>query len=105
MNLKKFLGDLISFNTPRAIVFNLGLILIILAIIPTDKLHYLPIRSVYENIFRFTPYSSGMTRALSSLLHGDISSAWNYNKLVFVVLATIIILIITNINRSVNSSK
>ena len=105
MNLKKFLGDLISFNTPRAIVFNLSIILIILAIIPTDKLHYLPIRSVYENVFGFMPYSSGLTRALSSLLHGNLSGAWNYNKLVFVVLATTIILIVTNINRSVNSSK
>jgi len=85
---------LLSLSKPfsRVIVFSSGLILLFL--LPTDKLYYLPIRSIYETIFHFKPYSSGITRAVSTLLHGDLKGAWNFNPLVYlIILISIVILI------------
>lgn len=36
--------------------------------------------------FGLTAWSAGMTRALVSLLHGDVRGAWDYNPLIFLVL-------------------
>ena len=94
--LQKFLY-VISLSKPlsRIIVFSLGLI--ILFILPTDKLHYLPIRSVYESLFNFKPYSSGITRAVSRLLHGDIIGAWEFNPLVYLIMPITLFILIRDI--------
>ncbi|MFA6461275.1 MAG: DUF2752 domain-containing protein [Candidatus Woesearchaeota archaeon] len=38
----------------------------------------------------------GLTRAMSHLLHGEVSLAWGYNKGVFLVLLVMISLIVIN---------
>jgi hypothetical protein len=116
-----FLLDLISFNTPSAIVINLSVILIFLFIIPTEFLKYLPIRSVLKDfllpiifngscpiigVFKdCNVYSTGETRGLSRLLHGDLVGAYYYNPLVFLVFVVIIILIIVNVLKIIKSKK
>ena len=101
-NIKHILLDLISFDTPQAKVFNFSLILIIALLVPTDKLVYLPIFSVYQTFFHLTLYSSGMTRAMSRLMHGDLDGALAFNKLVLLVFLVIISLLFINLKRSID---
>lgn len=103
--VKEILLDIISFNSPQAKVFNLTSIFIIAATVPTDKLKYLPIRSIYESVFHIQLYSSGMTRAMSRLFHGDFIGAWEFNKLVFPVFLTMLILNIINIVKCIKYYK
>ena len=88
---------ILSLSKPlsRVIVFSLGSIL--LFFMPTNKLNYLPVRSVYENVFNFKPYSSGITRAVSRLLHGDFSGAWDFNPLVYLVIPVALFILIKDI--------
>ncbi len=96
LGFKKFLFILgLSKPFSRVIIFSLGLI--ILFFLPTNKLHYLPIRSLYESIFNFKPYSSGITRAVSRLLHGDVIGAWNFNPLVYLVIPIILFILVKDI--------
>lgn len=86
----------LAFDSPRARTLNFLGILLLAAIIPTDRLDWLPVRSVWENVFGFRPYSSGMTRALSRLMHGDLEGAWAFNPLVFAVFTLIVGLVAWN---------
>ncbi|HLE47899.1 MAG TPA: DUF2752 domain-containing protein [Candidatus Thermoplasmatota archaeon] len=97
--------EFVAFGTPRAIVVNLVSILAILAAWPTDRLHYLPVRSVWENVFHVKPYSSGMMRALSRLLHLDVEGAWDFNPLAFVALPVMVGLIGVNAGRWWKAAK
>jgi hypothetical protein len=97
IRIKRFLLDLVSFNTPQANVINFGGLLFLLAFIPTEKLYYLPVRSVYETIFGVTPYSSGILRGLSRLLHGDVQGAIAFNQLTLLVFVVILLLLFLNI--------
>jgi len=98
---KYFLFDLLSFNTAQARVINFTLIFLVAALVPTDKLHYLPVRSIWKEVFHIEPYSIGLTRAMSRLFHGDLIGAWNFNKLVFPVFAIMIFLLIANFIKSI----
>jgi|SRR3989344_1410966 len=102
---KYFLFDLLSFNTPQARVINITLIFLIAALVPTDKLHYLPVRSVWKDVFHIELYSVGLTRAMSRLFHGDLIGAWNFNKLVFPVLAVMLSLLVLNLIKSIKFYK
>ena len=88
---------ILSLSKPlsRVIVFSFSLIL--LFFLPTNKLHYLPVRSIYESLFNFKPYSSGITRAVSRLLHGDAKEAWEFNPLVFLVIPIALFILIKDI--------
>ena len=88
---------LLSLSKPfsRVIIFSLGLILLFL--LPTKNLGILPVRSIYENFFGFKPYSSGITRAVSRLLHGDIPGAWNFNPLAFLIIPIAFYILITDL--------
>jgi hypothetical protein len=99
--LREFLG----FSTPRAVVVNLTGILLILVLWPTDRLSYIPVRSLWETVLHIRPYSSGMMRALSRLLHGDARGAWEFNPLAFPVLAVFLVLIGVNALRWARSAK
>lgn len=103
--LKEILLDIISFNSPQAKVFNFILIFLIAASVPTDKLKYLPIRSIYESIFHIQLYSSGVTRAMSRLFHGDFLGAWRFNKLVFPVFLTMLIILVINMFKCIKYYK
>ena len=99
--IKHFLFDLLSFNTPQARVINFILIFLIAVLVPTDKLHYLPVRSIWKEVFNLELYSVGLTRAMSRLFHGDLIGAWNFNKLVFPVFVVILFLLIHNAFKSI----
>jgi hypothetical protein len=84
-----------------------------LSIIPTEDLHFLFFKSVFKDILLpwiyegncptmgflkdCNVYSTGETRGLSRLLHGDLLGAYNYNKLVFLLFLTIIAVLIINL--------
>lgn len=101
----RLLRELAAFGSPRAIVINFGLILLILWALPTNQLHYVPARSVWENVFGFKPYSSGMMRSLSRLLHGDLEGSLAFNRLGVVVLPVILALIGINAWRWGRSAR
>ena len=85
----------------------------LLAIVPTDFLIYSPIKCVFKNIilpFLFNGNcpttgifadcecpACGLTRGMSRLLHGDISSAIEYNFLVIPVFIVMIFVITINL--------
>lgn len=93
--VRRILLDHVSFNTPRARVLNLVSILALLASLPTDRLRYLPVRSLFESVFHVRPYSSGIMRALSRLLHGDLAGALEFNKLVVLVFFIMVAIILS----------
>ena len=94
--VQKFLF-LISLSKPlsRIIIFTSGIL--ILALIPTEKLHYLPVRSLYESFLHLKPYSSGITRAVSRLLHGDLVGAWKFNSLAYLLVPILSFILIKDI--------
>ena len=94
--IQKFLF-IISLSKPLSRVIMFSSALIILFLLPTDKLHYLPIRSIYESILNFQPYSSGITRAVSNLLHGNIRKAWEFNPLVYLIIPIALFILVKDI--------
>jgi len=77
--------DLISLTTPQSRVLVFSLVILILSVLPTDQLYLLPIRSIYQTFLGWQPYSSGMTRSISYILHGHFDLAWQMNSLGFLV--------------------
>lgn len=106
--LKEIFLDLLSFNSPRAKVINLSSILFILAVIPVRIVRDGHSICLFKNfIFPFVfgdncPMQGcecpacGMTRGMSSLLHGKVMDAWNYNKMVFMVFIVMVVMIVVN---------
>lgn len=107
-----FFLDLLSFNTPKAIVINILIIFTILFFMPTSELHYLPIRCVFKYFLLPLIYKNncptsglfagcecpfcGLTRAMSRLLHGDLKGALDYNILVIPLYIAMITVLIIN---------
>ncbi len=58
--------------------------LLTLAVIPTDVLARGPTICVWKNLYGIDCPTCGMTRAFSSVLHGNFTHAFGYNKLVVV---------------------
>ncbi|MBN2459767.1 DUF2752 domain-containing protein [Candidatus Woesearchaeota archaeon] len=114
--LKKIVLDLISFNTPQAIVFNLVVILLVLALLPTSTITTFPSSCIFKNFILPAVYhgdcpdsglfagcecpACGLTRAMSRLLHGDFAGAWDFNPLVFLVFPAMLAMIGLNLKRS-----
>lgn len=108
--VKRHFFDIISFATPSARIFNLFSILFTLMIAPTNSLAYSPIKCIFKHfllplIFNgdcpvdgiFTNCNCpacGMTRGMSRLLHGDLTGAWNFNKMVFLVFFVMLFILI-----------
>jgi hypothetical protein len=113
--------DLISFGSPQAILFNLTTIFILLFVTPTKNLVYSPVKCIFKRyllplIFRGNCPTSGLfancedpacglTRAVSSLLHGDFSAAWNFNKAVYLLFSVMIIVLIINLVKTIKYYK
>lgn len=111
--LLSFLIDCLSFNTPKAIVFNLSSILLILAVIPTKVIVNLPTICIFKNFILPIAFKGkcptsglfancecpacGLTRAMSSLLHGNLQAALGYNHLVIIVFIVMVFIIIINL--------
>jgi hypothetical protein len=109
--------DIISFNTPQAIVFNLSVIILLLAVLPTPVLEDSPSKCVFRNIILPLVFSGhcpssgffagckcpacGLTTGVSRLLHGDLASALASNKMSIAVLLVMIFLLGINIIKIV----
>ena len=109
------LGNLISFNGPGAIAFNLISILLLLAFLPLNYASNFPLKCIFNTYVLPWVYGGncpstglfahcecpacGLTRALSQLLHGDWSGAFILNKIAFVVVLVMLILIIINLRK------
>lgn len=120
-NLFSFFLDSISFNTPKAIVFNISIIFVILFFMPTSELGYLPIKCVFKYvifpiIFKGNcPISGffadcdcpfcGLTRAMSRLLHGDLQGALGFNILVIPVFIAMVSVLGINIYKITKQQK
>ena len=94
--------EIISLQTPkdRLIVIFTGFL--VLLITPIEKLSYLPIFSLYEelglyNYLGFEFYSAGITRSISSILHLNFDLAYTYNPLGFVFVFVLIIIVIRDL--------
>ncbi len=105
LQVKAFALELLSLDTPRAVVVVFSSMLLFLASVPTAQLRYLPIRSIWETVFHITPYSSGMMRGLSRLLHGDMGGAMAFNRLAPITLTVMLTLIAINAYRWRSSGK
>lgn len=99
------IASIFGLATPESRLLVFSVALLILLILPTDKLYLLPIRSIYENFFGFETYSSGMTRSVSKILHGDLSGAYSTNKLAFLVLVLVSLMIIQDTIRLLKSNR
>jgi len=104
--------EFLSFGSPRAVVYNLSAILLALAIVPTAFLGRLPVKCIWKSyviplFFKHNCPTSGiftdcrcpacgLTRGVSSILHGEFSVGQNYNRLSIFVLLFMIGLIIYN---------
>jgi hypothetical protein len=113
---KFFIFDLISFGSPQAIVLNLSLVFLILLILPSSDVGYVPVRSIYSSVVIplffnnscptegiFTNcgfYSIGQIRGLSSFLHGDFELANKYNRLVGVLFFVLLAILLYNLYLS-----
>jgi len=120
-NLFSFLLDLLSFGTPLAIITNFIIILSFCFFIPINSLETFPIKCVFKHhilpfIFQGNCPTSGlfagcnclgcgMTHSVHYILHGDFYLAWNTNKLSFVVMLGIIILISINLKKLHSNNK
>lgn len=111
--IKNFFWDCVSFNTPKAIVFNLSFIFFILIITPSKYLIYSPAKCVFKNVI--LPFifrgncptrglfancecpACGLTRGMSELLRGNISSAIDYNFLVIPLFFVMVFVLVFNI--------
>lgn len=108
-NIKSFFMELLSFNSVRAKVINFSAIILILRIIPTEKIGNYCIFSkfILPNLMITCPTTGlfsgctcpacGLTRAVSHALHLNFQEAWDMNKLVIIVLPLIIILLMINL--------
>ena len=109
-----FLLDCVSFNTPQAIIFNISVAFLVLAITPINYVVYSPFRCVFHILLPIIfgdscptsgifanceAPSCGLTRAMLSLLHGDIHSALEYNLLVIPVFFIMLFILIFNIYK------
>ncbi len=70
------------------------IVLGILFFAPISFLESSPDLSICHHLFGKYCYSVGITRGVSSLLKGNIQTAWNYNPLSFLVLLVMLTLII-----------
>ena len=114
-NLFSFLLDLLSFGTPLAIITNFIIILSFCFFISINSLETFPIKCIFKHhilpfIFQGNCPTSGlfagcnclgcgMTHSVHHILHGNFNLAWNTNKLSFVVMLGMIILVFINIKK------
>lgn len=62
--------------------FFLGLFFII---VPTEYIKQAPSICIFKNIIGVGCFGCGLTRALSSMLHGNLVEAYHYNRLIVIV--------------------
>jgi hypothetical protein len=114
-NFLQVLKELLSFGSAKAVVINFSLIFFSLAIIPTafwdSTVSICPWRTfILPLLFRgHCPEEGffaqclcpgcGLTHAFSALFHGNFVEAYDFNKLVFLVLAVMLLVYLKNIYK------
>lgn len=100
--LINFIINCFALAEPKYRVILISFCMLLLSILPFDKLYLLPTFSVFSKIglydfLGFEFYSVGMTRALSSFFHFNFLDAYNYNPLVFIFISILFIIYIKDI--------
>lgn len=118
---KKFLLEIISFGSPRAIIFNLSFIFLILLIFPIGEIEHSPFKCIFKNYLLPFIYNNncpttgifancecpacGLTRGLSLFLHGQFKQAWQINKLTYPLFISMVIILGINIKKLIRHPK
>ena len=84
------------------LLFILGVVLIIL---PKDYFDTGQSVCLSKYFFDVKCYGCGMTRGIQHLIHLDFQSAYNYNKLSFIVLPLFIILVLIEFKKTVKEFR
>lgn len=92
--IKDTFFEIISLSNRRYRFAAFVIILLLLFIIPVQILGKAPNLSICQKILGNYCPSIGITRGVSSILKGDLNSAWNYNPLSFLVLIVMIWIIV-----------
>jgi len=93
---------------PKLRLFILALIAIgavVLLILPATYFDTGQSMCVSVMLFNIQCYGCGMTRAIQHLIHLDFESAYEYNKLAFIVLPLIVYMYLWEINRALKELK
>lgn len=90
--------SLLSLSTPISRVVIFTLVLLFFTFLPYPLINKFPNLSLYQNLGIKT-YSWGQTRALSLILHGQFLEAWEMNKLSYLILIVIIILLVKDVKK------
>jgi hypothetical protein len=89
--LSVLLREAVTLATPRGRLIVFVPVLLLLAAIPVPFLEQtLPQLSICHALLGEHCYSVGITRGVSSILHGAFVQAWSYNPLAFPVLAVLL---------------
>jgi len=120
-NIKNILLEHISFDSPRATAVNLGLIILLLALIPTSTIIKAPTLCIFKTIILPAAFHShcpssglfmdcncpacGLIRSTSRLLHGDIQGSINHNRMGIFVLLLMLYLIAINSLKAFKGSS
>ncbi|MEK7096632.1 MAG: DUF2752 domain-containing protein [Patescibacteria group bacterium] len=98
--LFSFTRDAITLGSSRARVVVFSFFLIILTILPTEKLGPVGGICIFKNFIfpllfgqRYNCPGCGITHAVSAVMHGNMVDAYNYNKLIIVVFPLIVLII------------
>lgn len=107
--------EFLSLSSPKAVVVSFSVVFMALTIIPTAFLGQLGGLCIWHRFvlpwifYAYCPESGlfahcfcpgcGITHAMSRLLHGDITGAYYYNHLVYIVAAVVTIVYVTNIAK------
>jgi len=108
---KKILLETVSLGSPRGIIF-----MILFGIIFMISITYFNVSSPFECIFKhyISPFlfgkeieclGCGMTTALVHIFKFEFTEAFEQNKLVFLVIATVVYLFVSNIIKMYRKNK
>jgi hypothetical protein len=92
---KSRLLDIVGLQTPRG---RLACFTIITLLVASGVIFKLPNLSLFSR-FGIPSPSIGLTRAYGQLLHGHMLEAWQMNPLIFPVVASVLCIIVLDINR------
>lgn len=107
-----FILDLISFGSPRAIIIDIAIILLLCAAVPISTLESFPVKCLFKSyVIPFVFHGNcpesglfsgcecpacGMTHALHYLMNGEFRKAWETNRIAFAVIASMASLLASN---------
>lgn len=82
-----------------ALISFLALLTVVLLILPATFFDQGQSICISMVLFKQECYGCGMTRAIQHLIHFDFSTAYNYNKLAFIVFPMFVFLILKEVKK------